>query len=379
MSLPRLITTAKYILYISAFLYSAFTLIRILLTFHLFDYHIHYQAVQDLLVHKNLYLNLTTDNNYPPTAFLFSFLPSLLPEYLAEKVWTILSLSAFLISIYFLFKSITKKFSWMDFILIYLLAMLSFPIKFTFGLGQINFLILLFLVLVFYFFQNKRYLWSGGCIALAGAIKLTPIFLILYFLKKRAYKTVISSMLAFILINILAVILFGLDLIKYYYLQVLPTIPPVGNAAYYNQALTGFLARLEIPFLIAFVVNYSFFGLLTLLSLIFTQKSNLNKLASLTEYGLFITSWLIGAGLSWQHHLVWLLIPFAAIFLYLKNNKNKPIFYLTIISYLLISYNIKQSSLYQGFYTLWLSHELFGMLILFGVLLYIKKLSFKTP
>src|SRR3989344_6169592 len=83
--------------------YFAFTLFRILATFHLQDFAVYYQAVQLFVKGQNSYAS-TLDFNYPPTA-LFFFLPfGLFPFVFAEKVWTVGSVVAFVVSIYLLCK-----------------------------------------------------------------------------------------------------------------------------------------------------------------------------------------------------------------------------------------------------------------------------------
>jgi hypothetical protein len=90
-------------------LFSLFTVGRIFLNFHLFDFNIYYLSVQDIMHGISPYHDRRIDNNYPPTAFLYMFPFGLLSQVLAEKFWTLISFGAFLSSLWVLMK-ILKNF-----------------------------------------------------------------------------------------------------------------------------------------------------------------------------------------------------------------------------------------------------------------------------
>lgn len=351
--------------------FSIFTVVRILFTFQLFDFvNVYYPSIQDILHSRNLYHNPLTDVNYPPTTFLFLFPFGLIPIEVAQKIWTILSFSALIGSIFVILKAVTKKLPLLTFLLIYSFAMLSFPVKFTFGMGQINLILLFLLSLCFLSYQRKKSYLAGIFLGVACAIKLTPVFLLLFFLRKRAFRVVASVLVTILSVFILAMLLFGQTLIWQYFTSVLPNIPTVGNSVYYNQALTGFLARMAIPNDIAGIINYLFFAILLVTSFVLTSPKTQKPLSELMEYGIFITVILIGAGLSWQHHFVLLIIPYTALFLSILVKKEKLLLLslLLFLSYLLVAFNIKNPEAFSGFSRIVLSHVLYGAIVLYFLL-----------
>lgn len=365
----------KILVLIFAFLllaYAIFTIVRILLTFQLGDFSIYHQSIQLILNTQSPYHNQGFVLNYPPTALLFFFPFGLIPYGLSEKIWTILSLSALLSSIFLLLRLVGKKFNALMFILIFGLAMLSFPLKFNLGMGQVNLFILFFLALCFYSYRMNNKKLAGVFLGIAAAIKLTPLFLLLFFVRKRELNIVGITLLTIFSATILSSFVFDKNLWGEYIFRVLPNIPTVGNNFYYNQALTGFLARADLPVDLARTINYLFLFLLVLISFWVTEVKKRSVLSEMNEYSLFIVSALIGAGLSWQHHFALLVIPFFALFFSLMKISQKYLrllLPLSILGYMLVSINIKNPQIFNGVATLILSHVLYGAILLYILLI----------
>lgn len=163
-------------------------------------------------------------------------------------------------------------------------------------------------------------------------------------------------------------VFFGKDLTFEYYTNVLWNIPTLGDDVYYNQAFSGFLARLNIPNLTSQIINYALFISLIVLVLWVTKPKEQSSSVELIQYGLFIVSILIGGGLAWQHHFVLLIILFTALFVYLVKkpfNNSKTLILAALLAYFLVSINIKEPSKWGGILTFLLSHVLYGSIILY--------------
>lgn len=357
--------------------YSIFTVLRILLTFQLFDFvNVYYPAIQDILHGRNLYGNPATDVNYPPTTFVLLFPFGLAPVELAQKAWTIVSFATLPVSIFLLLRSFQKKVSIYAFLLIYSFSMLAFPIKFTLGMGQVNLIVLFFVALCFFLYRIEKPHLAGIALGVACALKLTPLFFLLFFVRKGAFKLVLSTLATLGLAVLFAGFLFGEYLLRQYFFEVFPNIPTVGNNVYYNQALTGFLARAGIPDEVAKIANYTVFAVLLLIGFILTASKKQDQLRELSQYGLFITAVLIGAGLAWQHHFVLLIIPYIAVFFSIIQIHKKGILLyalLTFLSYSLVAFNIKNPQGFSGFATIFLSHVLYGTLLLYVLLSHVTR------
>lgn len=359
-------------------LFSIFTVARIIYNFQLQDFSVYYRGIQDYLNHKNPYANPSGGKViYPPISLVLLAPFGLLPYELAERVWTLVSYISIIGSIFILFKSAERKASLVPFLTVYSLFMLSFPVKFTLGMGQINLILLLLISLSFYYFRKKQQYLSGAILATAASIKLSPIVLLLFYVRKKQWKIVVSCIVIFALLNLLGIELLGMQATKDYWRDIFPNIPTVGNASYYNQALTGWLSRALIPNPVAGIINYLVFGGLLFFSLSITKTTKRTPELELGEYGLFIVTTLIGVGLAWQHHFVTTLIPFMALglILFQKGKKRShTLVILMLLSYLLIALNIKNPSAVSDFgYKLLLSHILYGTLLLYGLLVWSAK------
>lgn len=348
--------------------YSAFTVTRILATSQLQDFRLYYLGAQSVLLGKNPYEQVQ-GVIYPPISLALLTPFASLPIELAEDVWTLFSLFALFASILLLLR-ITKIYSTRNFFIVTGLAMLSFPVKFNLGMGQINLILLLLTCLSFYWYRKRLPVLAGSALAVAAALKLTPLILILFFLKKRQWKIVISCLVGFILLNCLGLMLLGSTATLDYWQTIFPAIPTVGNAIYYNQAFTGWLARAEVVDQLARINNYVVFGGMLAMSWFTTRKESQPVGVELSELGLFMISVLVGTGLAWQHHYVALLIPFIAASLFAMNSKRTQLKYLvaTGLSYFLVATNIKNPLAIHGLWQhLVVSHVLIGAMILFVV------------
>jgi hypothetical protein len=115
--------------------------------------------------------------NYPPVALsIFSFFTPL-PLFWAEKIWTFLSLTALFTAFFIIFRIYNKRiFSVLGFSVLGLIC-LSFPVKFTLGMGQVNHFVLLLFVAAIYFLNKKKGYLASFLLALAFTIKLFPAYL----------------------------------------------------------------------------------------------------------------------------------------------------------------------------------------------------------
>jgi len=103
-----------------------------------------------------------------------------------------------------------------------------------------------------------------------------------------------------------------------------------------------------------------------------TSSLTLIKKKEDLELSLFIITLLLIDTLSWQHHFVWLMFPIIILGYYVARSRKVCLGLLIIFSYLLISWNFKNPSLFSQFpESLVLSHTFYGtfMLYLLNVLL----------
>ena len=349
-------------------MYGLFTVGRILTQFHLFDFAIYYQAVMDLKRGLSMYLDPTIAMKYPMSGMLVLYPIGWLPYAIVEKLWTLWSLTCLGLSLWWMGKLVPRlsKFDW---VLIGCGIILSFPYKFTLGMGQINLQILALLTGALYFYQRGREGVAGTMLAIAAWIKITPLLLLLYFWRKRAYKTIVATIGVYILGWILAGALWGFDLVSYFWREVVPSISMTGNFVYYNQGLTGILARSGVVDTAAQIINYLVLSVMMILSYWVTPINRVGDADEMIAYGLFVACMLIGAGLAWQHYFVWTIYLFIGIWAKLKT-RDKQVKYMTVVllvSYALVAMNVKNPQDFSGFVQLILSHMTVGTLLLWGL------------
>jgi hypothetical protein len=243
------------------------------------------------------------------------------------------------------------------------LVCLSFPVKFTLGMGQINNLILFLFVLAIYFLEKKKNYLSSFFLALSLAIKFFPLFFPLYFLIKKKWKILFFTTITFCLFYLIA---FFLDpkINLYFYKNILPTFLSGWKTAYYNQSLSGFISRSILDSNLRNVLRYALSIIFVAVSLFVIFKTLKNNKLQNMHLGLLVSLNLIVSNFSWQHHFALMVFPFLVTLFFIQNMKNNRKFLITIlIAYLLISFNLKnpndvpvllQSHVSYGAVLLWL-------------------------
>lgn len=341
-----------------------YSLGKILLFGKLFDFGLYYQSGQ-------------TGNpivfNFPPSS-LFLFLPfSLLPLFSSQIIWTIFSIICLGLSVHLIFKCLDLKLNLWELLFVIPLLALAFPVKWTFGMGQINHLILLLLVATFYLYKKGNEFLSGIFLGLGIILKLTPLYLLILFLVKRKWKIFSFTLITILFFTLLASLFFGFDLTLEYFFKIIPSLfSGAGKEIYYNQSVSSFIARLvadnQWRLYLSLPISLIILGSSYWLSI---QKHELTSL----NYSHLITASLLANAFSWQHHFVWLIFPFFSVLKEFKKQRNKYLLTILLLSYALIAYNIKNPASLQGnlFAPFILSHVFFGTLILYGLLIYLIK------
>lgn len=373
-SLIKMETLKKWFI-LTFFLFSLEVLLRSLFLGFYPDFSVYYYATKAHIEGLNPYsqgLNLFAPFMYPPT-LLPIFYPFVNLSYnLAEKIWVVLSLLLLFPSLFLLSKLFKQKIFSHVSLFLYSLVFLSFPLKFTLGMGQINTFILLLVILFLYFLEKKRLFLSGIFLGLAIAFKLFPLLLIPYLIIRKKGKIVISILITILSISTYTYFSVKAEIIRDFFKEVIPIILSPWNGGYYNQALSGTLVKFfekgnyhSTQIILSLVLVFvSFFIIL--------QNKTKEVLTIFMEIGLIITTSLLVNNFSWQHHFLWLIVPFFAMFFYIRKKNLKRIYYLVLgISYLLVSTNLRYPSLHPSLVQ---SHVFFGTLMLWLINLQLLKL-----
>ncbi len=250
-------------------------------------------------------------------------------------------------------------------VIVFGLALLPYPARFNLLLGQVNNFILLFLVLTVYFSQKGKSCWAGFFLGISVLIKVFPVFMFLVLFSRKKPIVILASLSTIFVGVLISVLFFGLPLNLTYLQTVLPqAFGALGKEVYYNQALSGFIARL--PYLSS-QLKYIFYilsaGAIFILYLVGLRHVKSFSLA----FSLSVTTLLILNGYTFFHHLVLLAIPFIILWpnVIKGSNKVKGVY---ILSYLLLVFNIISFEKWQtSGLAFFLSHDFYSLLLLFGL------------
>lgn len=341
---------------------------------------------------------LFTPQVYPPTTFLF-FVPfTYLPIGIASFLYTFLSVVSLIVSLFLLSKIVGERFLSMQNLGLMTLAFIYFPVKFTLGMGQINLYILLLLVLSLLYLKKNREFISGIFLGLSIVIKLFPIFLPLYFFIKAKrlpheyqdkfhwsgffnvrifnrklwiwpsqvnenLRLILGIVTAIFVSLFLVAILIPWELIVHFVVNVMPSLSSSWKLDYYNQALSGWVGRSFGTEVLGSGVKLLLTGLISIMTIFAVSKNE--KYDFLTvglKFGSFIVLSLIINTFSWQHHFVWLIIPFYITYFYLKERiAGKRYFVILFAAYFLTAINFENPDMLP---VLLQSHGLYGALLL---------------
>lgn len=305
--------------------------------------------------------NLFTPQVYPPTASFFYVPFIIFPVEMASIIFTSLSLASLIVVFILLSKTFSIPFFSRTNIILMTLSFIAFPTKFTLGMGQINLFMLLFIVLGLYFYKQKKEYLSGVFFGLSLAIKLFPLPLVPFLLFKK--KMIAGGVISIFVFLLLVFLFIPYSNSSYFVLEVLPTLFTSWKLDYYNQSIAGFLGRgwgvnqlattLKLIMTIA-VLGITYFAI---------TKNKANDIYSFSlQVGIIVVASLLVNTFSWQHHFVWLIVPFYAIVILIqKYGSDKLLYIILSISYLLISINFRNPN---EIFVLFQSHVLFGAMLL---------------
>lgn len=212
-----------------------------------------YGPLSDSLDH---FLNIQADNknitmdvhvNAHPPFSLFIVLPfAFLPYIHAMLLWNLVMLVFFVCSIVCVFKTMNLPWHWWALFPAGVLFLLCGPVQSQINQAQWNFLLLTLLLATDLFDLKNKPLLSGISLGVATAVKLTPIFLVIWFLFGRKWKNLFGFILSFVVCNLLAIIVFGLPDMKDYLLRVLPLVGEF-EGSLGNISWNGFMGKLFFP------------------------------------------------------------------------------------------------------------------------------------
>ena len=256
---------------------------------------------------------------YPPF-FAILMRPLLLFSHAQTRIlWLFLNHGLFILAIILCIAALRERVSFFEVGAIAFIALNFNPVFRNFLYGQVNVATFFLLAAALYAFKRKAEGPAGALLGLATMIKVIPALFVLYFLYKRRWKVVIWAALTLIFLLIISVALLGIRPHRAYILRVMPLLAQ-GRGAGNNQSLAGFFNRLfgydfqgEAIFNnanLARILSQAGALLFLLLSFLIIRQPAVNdRLRWNLDFSLFVLTAHIISPISWDFHLVWLMLP----------------------------------------------------------------------
>jgi hypothetical protein len=224
-----------------------------------------------------------------------------------------------------------------------LLALLAvFPLRSSFLYGQMHLLVLLLVVAAYYFHRRGKQVACAICIAFAGALKVYPLLLGIYFVWKKQWWPALALLCATLLLVGVGYLWFGASVMHTYATQVLPrslqgevldpySVHAASGAALFHRLFISEPALnpaplLNAPWLYAFV--YPLWQLVIVVPLL--AICNL-------EWGAFVLALLVLSPVPSSYHFVVLIFSMVLLVDVLLKRRRCGLAALAIVLYCLIS------------------------------------------
>jgi hypothetical protein len=219
------------------------------------------------------------------------------------------------------------------------------PIVQNLRVGQANLLALLFMTLSFIFYKDGKKNLCGLMLAFAVLTKITPAFLILYWLIKKEYRVFLSTLISIAILWVITIPLLGIQLqldYFHYYLRypvyfLKDAMIMINNISLYAW-LTDY-AKGTPPFHLLPIILFILFLCVTLFiwfrRITYTQMPG-NK-STVLEYGWTVAFIPLLTHYTEDLHLVNFCIFYAGIWLYIRHSLPLWLWLSLILSWLLIN------------------------------------------
>lgn len=255
---------------------------------------------------------------YPPWLILILSPLAYLSYGKAVLCWILINQLFFFGGLILLLKTISKKYSWQEWVTLVFVSMNFTPLFIDYLIGQSNIILFFFITLGLFFYNSKKDVYCGAALAIASMIKVIPLLLVGYFLWKRQYKVFFSSVVALLFFFLYSLLFFDVDLYLWYLKFMINQ--DLFNAYHDNHSFTGFFSRLLIhtvwttgiadsPKIAQICINIS--SGLTFLIFLYTTRKKVDRCNFRVnhEFAFAIITMLLMSKMTSTPYLVMLLVP----------------------------------------------------------------------
>lgn len=187
-------------------------------------------------------------------------------------------------------------------------SLLVEPVASTLDFGQINLVLMAAIVADCLL---PRTPWPRGLLlGIAGAIKLTPLTFVLFFLIRKDLRATVVAGVSFLVTTAVAAAIVASDSVEYF-TSTLINSDRIGTPAYVtNQSITGALARLEVPEPARTIVWFVLCLVVLAVTIVAVRRCFAAGRPVLALGGVALAG-LLCSPVSWSHHWVWVIVVIA--------------------------------------------------------------------
>ena len=286
-------------------------------------------ALAERFLPQALPLRFTHPTPHPPAALLLGLPLTLLPYSYAAGIWLILQW----IAIYAIYRIgmasnwVPKQLSRHPLLLLGV-VMAWAPTAQDMLSGNLMLFLLLLLAALWYCQTYDKQILAGVSLGVAISIKLMVWPLILFFVLRKKWRALLAVLLSVGVINIIAMLVIGIESFLFYYLNVGAVVSPLYQRSVYNFSIwtlgTKVLCDVQnlslCPFAFskwALPVNTVIALTSFLVALILAWRAK----EALLAYGILICISLLLSPVTWRHYFVLAIIPLMYLHM-LANQQN---------------------------------------------------------
>lgn len=265
-----------------------------------------------------------TYNNTPGTALLFWPL-TYLDFATAQTVFVILNNVLYVSGIGLVLYALRARAGEVMLCVTICLLAFFYAARQTFGLGQMNGVLVFLMAAALALTLSRRDVAAGGVIAVAAILKISPVLLLGFFVAQRRWRALWGAVAAGAALLAVMLIGAGQPALGHFVTQIMPALGR-GSAAFPNQSVLGTLYRLVVP--LAEIQSSGAMGDypavralwlviaigLAVTTLVLTARARLAERGHVAvAFSVYIVLGLIAGGLAWDHYLLWLALPVCAL------------------------------------------------------------------
>jgi hypothetical protein len=222
----------------------------------------------------------------------------------------------------------TGRISWLPSMTVFIILIAWYTVANDLSYGQLSILLTVLLLVALLALKKKHKILAGVLIGLTVAIKLITWPLLIYFAIKRDWRTLISSILTTLALNLLAAAVIGIGPFTYYYLQVSSQVFAAYQGVMHNWSLwtigyrlfEGTGSKLFTSFINAPALIYIpklapiFSGLLVAAFLIWGLLRATRSIDIDTAMAIMVCMIIGISPVVWEHYFVMLIIPIIILY-----------------------------------------------------------------